>query len=179
MKYRTRVENWIVESISNQYDHDDPGYPGELLDSMYDFEDRIMCVLTDLSDDDLVDIFYQHSCGYTFEELEEDIEYEFMHEYITCIITRADRIRLEGVDKNKSTMKNFKTVIDLYERSLMTASHIDAANPSEMSDAEWVIDRVLEVLHDKVVSCDTCIHKYNLEVPPCDGCLDYSGWERK
>lgn len=118
VKYRTRIEKWIVESISNQYDYDGPAYPGKLLDTVYDFEDRITRVLADLSDDELVDMFYQHSCGYTFEELEEDIEYEFMQEYITCIITRADRIRLEGVDKNKSTMKNFKTVMDLYDRSL-------------------------------------------------------------
>ena len=178
MKYRTQVEKWIVESISNQYDYDDPVYPGELLYTAYDFEIRILNVLKDLSDDDLVDMFYQHSCGYTFRELEEDIEHEFMQENITCIITRADRIRLDEVDKNKSSMKNFKTVMDLYERALMTPEQIDAANPSEVCEAEWVIERVLEVLHDKVVSCDTCIYECNWNVPPCDRCLDFSEWEQ-
>jgi hypothetical protein len=179
MKYRTQVELWVVESISNQCDYDDPEYPGELLDALYDFEVRIMCVLKGLSDDELVDMFYQHSCGYTFEELEEDIEYAFMQENVTCIITRADRIRLAEVDKYKSSIKNFKTVMDLYERACMTPAQIDAANSSEVFEAEHVIELALEVLRDKVVSCDTC--KYMPEIydtEPCDGCLDFSEWDK-
>lgn len=154
MKYRTQVEKWVVESISNQYDYDDPEYPGEILDALHDFEGRMMYILKDLSDDDLVDMFYQHSCGYTFEELEEDIEHEFMQEYITCVITRADRIRLNEVDKHKSSMKNFKTVMDLYERAMMTPAQIDAANPAEVFEAEHVIELALEVLHDKIPKRD-------------------------
>lgn len=154
MKYRTQVEKWMVETISNQYDYDDPEYPGEPLDALYDFEIKIMCTLKDLSDDELVDMFYQHSCGYTFEELEEDIEYEFMQENVTCVITRADRIRLDEVDKHKSSIKNFKTVMDLYERASMPPEWIDAANTSEVFEAEHVIELALEVLHDKIPKRD-------------------------
>ena len=150
MKYRTQVEKWIVESISNEHDYDDPMHHGELLDAIYDLEVKIMCVLKDLSDDDLVDMFYQHSCGYTFEELEEDIEYELMQENVTCVITRADRIRLSEVDKHKSLTKNFKTVMNLYERASMTPAQIEAANPPEVFEAEHVIELALEVLHDTI-----------------------------
>jgi hypothetical protein len=176
MKYRTQIEKWIVETISNQHDYYDPEHPGEPLDALYDFEVRIMCVLKGLSDDELVDMFYQHSCGYTFKELEEDIEYAFMQENVTCIITRADRIRLDEVDKYKSSIKNFKTVMDLYERACMTPAQIDAANTSEVFEAEHVIELALEVLRNGVVACNTC--RFIGDTNPCDKCYDFSEWEQ-
>lgn len=99
-------------------------------------------------------------------------------ETTTCIITKRDRIRLGNVDEHKSLTENFSAVIDLYERSLMTPAQIDAANSSEVFEAEHVIKLALEVLHDKVVSCDTC--KYMPEIydtEPCDGWFDFSEWE--
>jgi hypothetical protein len=38
-------------------------------------------------------------------------------------------------------------IIEVYKRSLMTPTQIDAASPSEMPNAEWVIERALNVLH--------------------------------
>jgi hypothetical protein len=98
-------------------------------------------------------------------------------ETTTCIITKRDRIRLGNVDEHKSLTENFSAVIDLYERSLMTPAQIDAANSSEVFEAEHVIELALEVLHDKVVSCDTCKYSEDYTTEPCDGCLDFSEWE--
>lgn len=63
------------------------------------------------------------------------------------VITKADRIRLDNVNKRRSLTENIATLIDLYERSLMTPAQIDAASPSEVFEAEWVIERALNVLH--------------------------------
>jgi len=154
MKYRTQIEERIVELISNGFDYSDPEYPNETLRSLTEFERKISHVLQDFTDDELVDMFYQHSCGYTVKELEEDIEYEMMQEKVTCVVTRADRIRLDGVDKHKSSIKNFTTVMDLYERSLMTPAQIESANSPEVFEAEHVIKLALEVLHDKIPKGD-------------------------
>lgn len=99
-------------------------------------------------------------------------------ETTTCIITKRDRKRLGNVDKRRSITENMALIIDLYERTLMSAAQIDAANPSEVYEAEHVIELVLEVLHDKVVSCDTCRHECNWNTVPCDGCFDFSEWEQ-
>ena len=71
-------------------------------------------------------------------------------ETTTCVITQHDRIRLGDVDRRKSLTENFTTVIDVYEKSLMTPAQIDAANSSEVFEAEHVIELALEVLHDKI-----------------------------
>lgn len=94
------------------------------------------------------------------------------------VITRRDRSRLGNVDITKSLTENFTTVIDLYERTLMTPAQIDAANSSEVFEAEHVIELALEVLHDKVVSCDTCRYECDWNAAPCDGCIDFSEWEK-
>ena len=70
-------------------------------------------------------------------------------ETTTCIITKEDRTRLENVNNKRSLTENVTTVIDLYERSLMSPAQIDAMSPSETSNAEWVIERALMVLHGK------------------------------
>lgn len=95
----------------------------------------------------------------------------------TVVITRRDRSRLGNVDITKSLTENFTTIMDVYERTLLSPAQIDEANPSECGDAEWIIERALEVLHDKVVSCDTCIYPCDWNVAPCDGCLDFSEWD--
>lgn len=64
-----------------------------------------------------------------------------------AVITKADIIRLGNVNKRRSLTENIATLIDLYERSLMTPAQIDAASPSEVFEAEWVIERALNVLH--------------------------------
>lgn len=71
-------------------------------------------------------------------------------ETTTCIITRADRIRLGDVDQDKSLADNFKTVIDVYQRAQLTPEAIDELNPSEMGGAEHVITRALEVLNNTI-----------------------------
>jgi hypothetical protein len=38
-------------------------------------------------------------------------------------------------------------IIEVYKRTLMTPVQIDEASPSESADAEWVIERALNVLH--------------------------------
>ena len=38
-------------------------------------------------------------------------------------------------------------IIEVYKRTLMTPAQIDEASPSECADAEWVIERALNVLH--------------------------------
>ena len=150
MKHRQRVEEWITEIIGIQYDYADPNYPDEISYATEDFEHKIASILKDVSDNELIDMFCQHSNGYPFEELMTDIEYEAMHEMTTCVVTRADRIRLSDVDTHCSMTENLCTVLDLYERSLMTPAQIDAASPSEVFEAEHVIERALEVLHDTV-----------------------------
>jgi hypothetical protein len=100
-----------------------------------------------------------------------------MTETIACVITKRDRTRLGNVDNNKSLTENFTTVIDLYERALMTPAQIDAANPSEVFEAEHVIELAFEVLHDRVISCDTCRHECDYGNLSCDGCIDFSEWE--
>lgn len=99
-------------------------------------------------------------------------------ETTTCVITRHDRIRLGDVDITKSLTENFSTVIDLYERAMMSPRQIDEKNPSEVFEAEHVIELALEVLHDKVVSCDTCRYECDWDVAPCNGCIDFSEWEK-
>ena len=100
-------------------------------------------------------------------------------ETTTYVITKRDRTRLGNVDNTKSLTENLTTVIDLYERALMTPSQIDAANPSEVFEAEHVIELAFEVLRDKVVSCDTCKYLHKIyDTEPCDGCIDFSEWER-
>lgn len=99
-------------------------------------------------------------------------------ETTTVVITKRDRIRLGNIDRRKSLTENFTTVIDLYERTLMSPAQIDKANPSECGDAEWIIERALEVFHDRVVSCDTCRYECDWNTAPCDGCIDFSEWEK-
>ena len=70
-------------------------------------------------------------------------------ETTTIVITKRDRNRVGEVDRRKSLTENVTTVIDLYERSLMSPAQIDAMSPSETSNAEWVIERALMVLHGK------------------------------
>jgi hypothetical protein len=45
-------------------------------------------------------------------------------------------------------------VIEVYKRTLMTPAQIDAASPSESPDAEWVIERALNVLHGIEMEAD-------------------------
>lgn len=71
-------------------------------------------------------------------------------ETTTCIITRADRIRLGDVDQDKSLADNFKTVIDVYQRAQLTPEAIDELNPSEMGGAEHVITLALEVINGTI-----------------------------
>jgi hypothetical protein len=102
-----------------------------------------------------------------------------MTETIACVITKRDRTRLGNVDNTKSLAENLTTVIDLYERALMTPAQIDAANPSEVFEAEHVIELTLEVLRDRVISCYTCKYLHEIyDTEPCDGCIDFSEWEQ-
>lgn len=99
-------------------------------------------------------------------------------ETTTVVITRRDRTRLGEVNKRRSLTENMTSVIDVYEKSLMTPAQIDAANSSEVFEAEHVIELALEVLHNKVVSCDTCRYECDWNTAPCDGCIDFSEWEK-
>lgn len=57
-----------------------------------------------------------------------------------------DRLMSFAMD-NESHGVVLNRVMDVYERSLMTPAQIDQASPSEVSEAEWVIERALNVLH--------------------------------
>lgn len=65
----------------------------------------------------------------------------------TVVITEADQVRLGNVNKHRSLAENVFVLLGVYERSLMTPAQIDAASPSEVFEAEWVIERALNVLH--------------------------------
>lgn len=68
-------------------------------------------------------------------------------EYEILIDTeRVDRMRTFGTDEEEYDII-FNRVMDVYERSLMTPTQIDAMSPSEVFEAEFVIERALEVLH--------------------------------
>ena len=146
-KYRNQIEQWIATSITDEHICTHP-------DQLYAFDDKVMAVLGDMSETELTDMYLQHACGYSLEELESDIEYDLAHEVTTCAITRGDRIRLGNINKQCSLTTNITTVLDLYDRSLMSPAQIDAANISEVSEAEHVIELALEVLHDNVPEGD-------------------------
>ena len=61
-----------------------------------------------------------------------------------------DRLKTFGI-KGDTYDRILERLMDVYERSLMTPAQIDAASPSEVVEAEHVIERALEVLHGKKI----------------------------
>lgn len=61
-----------------------------------------------------------------------------------------DRLKTFGIKGDKYDVI-LERLMDVYERSLMTPAQIDAASPSEVAEAEWVILRALGVLHDNKI----------------------------
>jgi len=99
-------------------------------------------------------MFHTYSDGCLFDELEASIEWQMTQEKTTTTITRADRMRLMDVDKNEPTWDNINRVLNVYERACMTPAMIDELNPSEVFEAEHVIERALEVLHGRIPDKD-------------------------
>lgn len=57
-----------------------------------------------------------------------------------------DRLKTFGI-KGEKYDRILERLMDVYGRSLMTPAQIDAADSSEVYEAEWVIKRALGVLH--------------------------------
>ena len=152
MKYRKEVEEWLAVTIS-----DECKYPYVFYDAIYEIECKVAHILNDMTDDELIDMFYQHSRGWPLEELEADIKRDLSQQMTTCVITSANRVRLGNIDLSRTLSDNFTTVIDVYERAQMTPEDIDAMNPSESGDAKHVITRALEVLNDNIPEAEEYI----------------------
>ena len=148
MKYRTQIEEWLAEYIGiGWHDLDD--------DTMiYERECKVLAIIEDLDDEELIDLSEQHLNGYAFESIVKDIVDELSEEMTACVITRADRIRLGEVDPHETLAVNITTLLDLYERAQMSPSAIDKSNPTEVYEAEWVITRVLEFLRGEIPEAD-------------------------
>ena len=73
----------------------------------------------------------------------------------TIEIWKTTRDRLLEIGKMHDSYDDVLTrLIDLYERSQMTSSQIDAASPSEVFEATHVIERALEVLRGEIPEVD-------------------------
>lgn len=145
MKYRSEIEEYIAGCIR---DNDEKLFAS----TGYSFDElSILKTLEEMDDGSLIGMFYEYSSGYdTIDELVHDIEERLAKETSTCVITRIDRIRLGEVDPMKSLTENFSTVMALYERACWSSEQIVSANDPEVYEAEWVLSRALDVLHDKI-----------------------------
>ena len=152
MKYRKEVEEWLAVTIS-----DECKYPYVFYDAIYEIECKVAHILNDMTDDELIDMFYQHSRGWPLEELEADIEWDLAQKTTTCIIRRLDRARLINVDQDKNLEENLTTVLAVYCRAQLSPAEIDELNPSESGDAKHVITRALEVLNDNIPEAEEYI----------------------
>ena len=149
MKYRKEVEEWLAVTISNECK-----YPYVFYDAIYEIECKVAHILNDMTDDELIDMFYQHSRGWPLEELEADIEWDLAQKTTTCIIRRLDRNRLINIDQDKSLEENLTTVLAVYDIAQLSPTEIDALNPSESGDSEHVLTLALEVLNDRIPEKD-------------------------
>ena len=119
MKHRSEIEEYVADCIE---DNDtilfaSTGYRFDRLDILKDLEE--------MDDGSLVGMFYEYSSGYkTIDDFLHDVDDRLAKETTTCVITRADRIKLGEVDKTKSLTENFATVIAAYERLQSTTRHL-------------------------------------------------------
>ena len=149
MKYRKQIEELIVAAISYECK-----YPPELYYALYEIECKVARILEDMTDDELVDMFYQHSDRLSFEDIEAEIEWDLARKTTTCIVRRLDRNRLINIDQDKSLEENLTTVLAVYDIAQLSPTEIDALNPSESGDSEHVLTLALEVLNDRIPEKD-------------------------